>query len=310
MKKRGLRDAVTLIVKGFCMGAADVVPGVSGGTMAFILGIYTPLIDAIKSFDAAWIAALLKVDIMTARTRPHFAFLLPLGLGIIAAIIFFTHVIPIPRLLHTHPEHVYSLFFGLIVGSIFVLFVDIGWKSMTDGLGLLLGVFIGGVVVTAVPTQTPDTWWFVMGSGAVAICAMVLPGISGSFILLIFGKYAYILEGIGDLEFAIIVPFAIGAALGLMAFTRLLSWLLHRFERSMILVIGGFLIASLWVIWPFQQRHYVLVHGKQRLLDSMPVVPPWDSLTVEAFLLAAVGMVIVLAATYYADRQAVARRWV
>jgi putative membrane protein len=291
------------------MGAADVVPGVSGGTMAFILGIYTRLIDAIKSFDATWIAALLSVDLETARSRPHFSFLIPLGLGIVAAILFFTRVIPIPKLIHTHPEHVYGLFFGLILGSIFVLLIDIGWKSLTDGLELLLGVVIGGLVVTAVPTQTPDTWWFVMGSGAIAICAMVLPGISGSFILLILGKYAYILDGVGKFDLSIVAPFALGAAFGLAVFTRLLSWLLHRFERPMLLVISGFLIASLWVIWPFQQRHYVLVRGKQRLLESTPVTPPWDATTFEAVLFSALGLVIVVVATRFAARPRATRHW-
>ena len=285
------------------MGAADVVPGVSGGTMAFILGIYTRLIDAIRSFDSTWIAALLKVDIRTAAARPHFPFLIPLGLGIIGAVLFFTHIIPIPRLLQSHPEHIYGLFFGLIVGSVVILFIDIGPKSASDGFELLLGIVIGGVVVSAVPTQTPDTWWFVMGSGAIAICAMVLPGISGSFILLLLGKYAYILDAVGNFELTIIVPFAIGAAFGLAAFTRLLSWLLHRFERPMLLVIDGFLIASLWVIWPFQQRNYIFVRGKQRLVESIPVAPPWDSVALEALLLAACGIAIILVANCYSGRR-------
>jgi putative membrane protein len=301
--KPHLKDPLVLSIKGFCMGAADIVPGVSGGTMAFILGIYTRLIDAIKSFDTAWLAALLKGDLRTAVTRPHFPFLIPLALGIVGAVMFFTHVIPIPRLLHTHPEHIYGLFFGLILGSIAVLFVDIGWKSVADGVELLIGIVIGAVVVSAVPTQTPDTWWFVMGCGAIAICAMVLPGISGSFILLILGKYAYVLDAIGNFEFAIIVPFAIGAAFGLALFTRLLSWLLHRFERPMLLVIGGFLIASLWVIWPFQQRTYAVVHGKQRLLESTPVAPQWDGVTVEALALAALGIAIIVVANRYTDQR-------
>lgn len=301
--KRRFKAAVVLLIKGFCMGAADVVPGVSGGTMAFILGIYTRLIDAIRSFDSTWIAALLKVDIRTAAARPHFPFLIPLGLGIIGAVLFFTHIIPIPRLLQSHPEHIYGLFFGLIVGSIVILFIDIGPKSASDGFELLLGIVIGGVVVSAVPTQTPDTWWFVMGSGAIAICAMVLPGISGSFILLLLGKYAYILDAVGNFELTIIVPFAIGAAFGLAAFTRLLSWLLHRFERPMLLVIGGFLIASLWVIWPFQQRNYIFVRGKQRLVESIPVAPPWDSVALEALLLAACGIAIILVANRYSGRR-------
>ncbi len=293
MKNR-LRDAVVVVAKGFCMGAADVVPGVSGGTMAFILGIYTRLIDAIKSFDSAWVGAVLTFDVRTAITRPHFSFLLPLVFGLLGAVIFFTHIVPIPSLLKTHPEHIYSVFFGLIVGSILVLFADIGWKSPADGMHLLIGIAIGGLVVTAVPTQTPETWWFVMASGAIAICAMVLPGISGSFILLILGKYAYILDGLGNLNLSIIAPFAFGAAFGLAAFTRLLSWLLHRFERPMLLIISGFLVASLWVIWPFQQRQYISVRGKQRLLESSPIAPPWDTITIYASLLALIGFAVVI----------------
>ncbi len=186
------------------------------------------------------------------------------------------------------------MFFGLIVGSILVLFADIDWKSPTDGLHLLLGIAIGGLVVTAVPTQTPDGWWFIMASGAIAICAMILPGIAGSFILLILGKYTYVLNRLGSLNLSIIAPFAFGAAVGIAAFSRLLSWLLHRFERPMLLIIGGFLIASLWVIWPFQQRQYVSVRGKQRLLESSPIAPPWDTITIDASLLALVGFALVI----------------
>ena len=302
-----LKDSAVLIAKGFCMGAADVVPGVSGGTMAFILGIYTRLIDAIKSFDVAWVGALLKFNFRTFFARPHFAFLIPLGLGLVSAVIFFTRIVSIPSLLKTHPEHIYSLFFGLILGSILVLFDEIGWNSVTDGLHMLLGIVIGGVVVSAVPTQTPDTWWFIMASGAIAICAMVLPGISGSFILLILGKYAFVLDGIGNLKLAIIVPFALGAAFGLAAFTRLLSWLLHRFERPMLLIISGFLVTSLWVIWPFQQRQYISVRGKQQLLESSPIAPPWETITIEASFLALLGLVIVIGASRLANRSTTRR---
>ncbi|HCU89827.1 MAG TPA: DUF368 domain-containing protein [Gammaproteobacteria bacterium] len=295
-KKSSLRNAVIIASKGFCIGAADIVPGVSGGTMAFILGIYTRLIDALNSFDTTWVCALLKLDFRSAVTRPHFQILLPLGAGLLGAVIFFTQIIPIPSLLRTYPEYVYSLFFGLIIGSIFILLIDIGWKSLSDWLYVLVGTALGGFLVTAVPAQTPDEWWFVMVSGAIAICAMVLPGISGSFILLILGKYVYVLEGVGSLNLGIIVPFIFGAGVGLIAFTRLLSWLLRRYERPMLLIIAGFLVASLWVIWPFQQRHYASIGGTQRLVESSPVAPPWNTITIEASLLALIGITIVLLA--------------
>ncbi|MDA0820923.1 MAG: DUF368 domain-containing protein [Proteobacteria bacterium] len=285
------------------MGAADVVPGVSGGTMAFILGIYTQLIDAIKSFDTPWLLAVIKFDLRTSFTRPHFLFLFPLGMGIVSAVLFFTRIVPIPSLLHTHPEAIYGLFFGLIVGSTIILLREIASKSLIDFVAILAGMLLGAVVVTAVPTQTPDTWWVIMGSGALAICAMILPGISGSFILLILGKYATVLDGVGSFDFEIILPFAIGAAIGLSAFSRLLSWLMHRYERLMLLLISGFLLASLWVIWPFQQRHYVMVRGKQRLLDSLPIAPTWEPSTVHAILLAILGLVVVMAVNQLASRR-------
>lgn len=292
-----LKDALGLIARGFCMGAADVVPGVSGGTMAFILGIYTRFIDAIRSFDLPWLLACLRFDLRTAWQRPHLHFIVPLLAGIVAAIAFFTRVVPLPQLLHTHPEEIYALFFGLIAASIVVLMrgvIHIGRLGLRDVGALAAGFALGWLVVTAVPAETPTTWWFVMLSGSLAICAMVLPGISGSFVLLILGKYAYVLDALGHLEFAVIVPFAAGAALGLFLFTRFLSWLLHRWTRAALLGITGILCASLWVVWPFQHRVYVVVREKQRLLETQPVLPAADTALLLPVVLALAGFGLVM----------------
>lgn len=299
-----LEQAAGFAAKGFCMGAADVVPGVSGGTMAFILGIYTRLIDAITSFDTRWLRACLTFDLATALRRPDFPFLVPLALGIAAAIAFFTRVVPLPRLLETHTEHVYGLFFGLIVGSIVVIVAGFGGVRLRDLPALAAGIVLGGVVVTAVPGSTPETWWFVMLSGSLAICAMVLPGISGSFVLLLLGKYAYVLDALGHLRFDVIVPFAAGALLGLALFTRLLAWLLHRYERGALLGITGVLIASLWTIWPFQARIYADVRGKARLVETTPVWPGPDLDLAAVTALAACGFAMVVALHYAASRRA------
>ena len=276
------------------MGAADVVPGVSGGTMALILGIYRDLIDAIKSFDLDWAKAVLRVDFKQALSRPHFHFLIPLMIGIFAAVMFFTRVISIPNLLETSPELIYGLFFGLIVGSIIVLFQDLKIWSTNSIFALAAGIAFGFLVVTLVPAETPTASWFIFCSGAIAICAMVLPGISGSFILLILGKYAYILDGIGHFKLNILVPFALGAALGLMLFTRFLSWLLHAYERITMNFIVGILVASLWVIWPFQEREFVIVRDKKRLISSMPILPEQFSHALMPLVLAVVGCVLVI----------------
>ena len=285
------------------MGAADVVPGVSGGTMALILGIYRELIDAIKSFNLDWAKALLRFDIKHAISLPHFHFLVPLMIGIFSAVLFFTRVVSIPILLETDPELIYGLFFGLIVGSIVVLFQDLKVWSKNLIFALAAGVVFGFLVVTLVPAETPTGAWFIFLCGAIAICAMVLPGISGSFILLILGKYAYVLDGIGHFKMNIAIPFALGAALGLMLFTRLLSWLLHTYERVTMNFIIGILIASLWVIWPFQERAFVIVREKKRLISSVPVLPEQWSHAWLPFLLVVVGCVFVIGINAIASKR-------
>lgn len=255
------------------MGAADVVPGVSGGTMAFILGIYTELIAAIKSFDSSWLLAVVQLDFKTAVSKPHFAFLIPLGTGLVCALLFFTRIVHLPVLLLDYPEQIYGLFFGLIVGSIIVLVTDMKDLTSRDYLMVLAGVIIGLIVFNLVPRQTPETSWFVFIAGALAICAMILPGISGSFILLILNKYAYIFNAIGYFKFSILIPFGLGAITGLLLFSRVLSYLLSIYYQKTILFIGGLLIASLYVIWPFQERIYAVVREKQRLIATTPIMP-------------------------------------
>lgn len=158
------------------MGTADVIPGVSGGTMAFIMGIYAQLINAIKSFDLVWVQGLFKLDLKIIFGRPHFSFLIPLGIGIFCALLFFTRIVSLPTLIHTHPEPVYALFFGLITGSIWVLMMHLNQLEMKDYIALILGVVAGAILFNLVPIQTPETSWFIFFCGALAICAMILPG--------------------------------------------------------------------------------------------------------------------------------------
>lgn len=266
-------QAPLLVAKGCCMGAADIVPGVSGGTMAYILGIWHRLIEAIKSFDLAWFKLLLSFKLTAALRHAHLHFVLPLVLGIALSVVTFTTFIPIPVILQTYPEPIYGLFFGLIAGSIVLLLMELGGQNLKDLCILALGVAAGWLLVNVVPVDTPETPWFVFLCGCIAISAMLLPGISGSFILLILGKYAYILGGIGALDFAIILPFLAGCATGLIAFSRAASWLLSHHHRASVLTITGILIGSLWMIWPFQHRVYAMVREKERLVGATPYWP-------------------------------------
>lgn len=290
-----LKNKIILVCKGFCMGAADVVPGVSGGTMAFILGIYQQLIEAIKSFDLAWLQGLSRLQGNIIFKRPHFSFLIPLGIGIISALIFFTRVISLPTLIFTHPEAVYGLFFGLILGSVWILLAHADTLKPVNIVALLAGLVSGALVFNLVPVQTPESSWFVFLSGALAICAMILPGISGSFILLILNKYSYIFNAIGYFKFSILVPFGLGAVTGLLLFSRLLSFILKTYYQVTIMVITGILLASLRVIWPYQERYYEAINGKQYLVHSEPFLPTELSYNLYmSVILAVTGLTVVV----------------
>lgn len=255
------------------MGAADVVPGVSGGTMALILGIYQRLLEAIRAFDLTLLRMLAARRFRDAANHVDILFLIPLGAGILGAILFFTRVVSLPRMVREDPEQIYALFFGLIIGSIFVLLRGLGGLRWRDTACLVAGTALGLLIVNVVPFETPVDSWFIFLSGALAICAMILPGISGSFILLLLRKYEHVLNGVGHFDFSIIVPFALGAATGLMLFSRILTWLLRHYYRVTISTIIGMLIGSLWLLWPFQARSYDVIRGKQQLVYSTPIWP-------------------------------------
>jgi putative membrane protein len=290
-------------LKGFCMGSADIIPGVSGGTMALILGIYERLLGAIRSFDRAWLDDLLNLRIRQALARNDLVFLLPLVLGIFGAILFFTRVIPLPTLILTHPELVYGLFFGLIVASIVILMGEVDRYGASEIITTLAGALAGLAIVTLVPVETPTALWFIFLCGFIAISAMLLPGISGSFILLILGKYAYIIDALGAFNFPVIFTFGAGVLVGLVVFSRGIGWLLAHYHQRTLLLIKGILIGSLWIIWPFQERSYEIVHGKQKLIASSPVWPEvFDSKVAVslAFLLA--GFLLVMVIHHFARR--------
>jgi putative membrane protein len=295
MLNKTLTDKFILSIKGFCMGAADVVPGVSGGTMAFILGIYPQLLRAISSFDGLWLQAIIKLNLGQIWQRPQLGFLIPLAIGIIAALFFFTRIIPLPQLIHTHPEPIYGLFFGLILGSIISLLIEVKSLNARDFFFLVTGCMLGWFIVNLVPTETPDASWFIFISGMIAIVAMILPGISGSFLLLIMKKYELILHAIGHLQFNIIIPFALGAVVGLAVASRFLTWLLAKFYRETLLTIIGVLIGTLWVIWPFQVRYYLTIDAKTKLISSTPYFPTELNLAViYAILMFSLGLTLVL----------------
>lgn len=241
---------IIIAVKGFFMGAANVVPGVSGGTIALVSGIYEELVGALDAVmsPAPW-KALFKGRVKEFWQGVHGRFLLALVIGVVISI--FTLAKLIEHQLQYHPILVWAFFFGLILASAFYMFRDIkGWKGR-DVLFAVAGIALGLVVCTLSPTSTPDSKWFIFLCGAIAICTMILPGISGSFILVILGKYDYIMSAVSNMDVPVLLVFAFGCAVGILAFAKFLNWLLAHWERQTMLVLLGFVLGSLVKVWPW-----------------------------------------------------------
>lgn len=239
-----------LALKGCAMGMADVVPGVSGGTIAFISGIYEELLDSIRSIDAQALRLLFSGRFGALWRHVNGGFLASVLLGIAVAVFSLAHLMT--YLLEHHPIGIWSFFFGLIVASALLVAREVGRWSAIPCCSLVAGIAAAWWIATVSPAQTPDTWWFVALSGAVAICAMILPGISGAFILLLLGKYQYILQAVSDLNLPVLLLFGAGAAAGILAFSHLLSWLLKRWRDATVALLMGFMLGSLNKVWPWK----------------------------------------------------------
>lgn len=258
-----LKKYLLVGLKGIGMGAADVIPGVSGGTIAFMTGIYEELVGSINSINGTAVKLLFKGKFRDFWKHINGNFLISVVAGILISIMSLAKLMT--YLLNYEPIPTWAFFFGLIVASSVFMLRDIkGWKGK-DFVMLVLGIILGVVVCTLSPTQTPDALWFIFLSGAIAICAMILPGISGSFILLILGKYEFMLSTLTKLlsgegvllDFAVVLVFILGALVGILAFSKFLHWLLARYHRSTLLVLVGFIIGSLVKVWPWSDMETV-----------------------------------------------------
>jgi len=282
---RSFTEKLYLFCSGLCMGAADVVPGVSGGTMAFILGVYEELLDAIHSFDTRLVKDVFCFRLRSAFARIPFQFLFLLVGGIFTAILLLAGQI---KEWYEHEQVLlFAFFFGLILASIRTLSLGVAWNRRRAA-GLLAGVLTGWLVVTLTPHHMPQTPLVLFFSGAIAIMAMILPGISGSFLLLILGQYAWVLEQISTLKTALravdpgavmqvalaLLPLAVGAVIGLLAFARLLRWILQRYHHATIAVLIGFMAGSLRKIWPWREATATLELGEKTLILSDRMVLP------------------------------------
>lgn len=289
MKNFDIKAIFKLFLIGFAMGSADVVPGVSGGTIAYISGIYQKLIAGIKSATTDAIELVLKGKFIQAIKNVHFAFLVPLGLGIVTAVLSFAKFLDFA--LVNYPTYLYSFFFGLVLASIYLIGKDIKKLTKIDLIVVVLSTLFAYVFVGMVPREAPASLLMSFISGAIAISVMVLPGISGSFMLLIMGQYHNIISAVHDRNFVILIPFLIGIVVGISLFVKVVTYLFNKFEHRTILFLLGLMIGSLRKIWPFKVQEYIQNGTTEPTVIDINLIP-----TINARFFYALGLVILGAA--------------
>ncbi|GJM43077.1 MAG: DUF368 domain-containing protein [Ardenticatenaceae bacterium] len=319
-KRRTFPQYLGIVARGVCMGASDIVPGVSGGTMAFILGIYEELIDSIRTIGRPnFLQAVLKFRIKDVFQILNWEFLLSIAIGILIAIITLSSALE--SLLVNQPVYLWSFFFGLVLASVLVVSKRVkSWNPTLFGV-LLIGAIGAYLLVGLVPVQTPDAWWFLILSGAVASCALILPGVSGAFLLVLLGKYQFVLGAVndargGDLQAAVPLIFVgIGAALGLITFAQILSWLFKKYHDLTVALLIGLMVGSLRKIWPWKMDldwlrdaagNFVLdSEGHQVVIEQANVLPDFSSSTgLSQFGLAVVLALLGIGVILFIDRLA------
>ena len=291
MEKRSVKEYAVLVLKGMGMGAADVVPGVSRGTIAFIVGIYDELIDSIKSINMHSLKLLFTGKITAFWKAINANFLLSLLFGIAVSILSLAKLMT--YLLVNEPVLVWSFFFGLVLASTWFVSKDIKERNWKTILGFIAGAVIAYYITIATPAETSTSLLFIFLCGAIAICAMILPGISGSFILVLLGKYFYIMEAVNKLDLIVLGVFAFGALLGITSFSRVLSYALKHFRNITLSVLTGFMLGSLNKVWPWKEvvETYTDTHGEVKPLVENNILP--NEYLVEGIILMVIGFALV-----------------
>lgn len=276
-----------LILKGMAMGAADVIPGVSGGTIAFITGIYEELIESVRSINLKSLKLLFSGRLLEFWKAINGAFLISVFLGI--AISIFSLAKGLKFLLENYPIPVWAFFFGLILSSTIFVAKKIKKYDLIIWVAGAAGIIAAYYITILTPSEANTTKWFIFLSGVIAICAMILPGISGSFILVLLGMYKFILNAVSILDTGTLLIFISGAAIGIIAFSNFLSWLLKRWYNTTIALLAGFMIGSLNKIWPWKKviSTFADWHGEVKPLVEKNILPwQYEKITGENSMLA------------------------
>jgi len=286
------------------MGAADVVPGVSGGTIAFITGIYEQLINSISSFDHLLVKKLFKGDIRSIWRQVNGDFLLSLFIGIGVSVLTLMRLAN--YLLENAPILLWSFFFGLVLASILYIGKQIDRWKLVNVLAMLLAVVTAFYITKLTPADGTDDLVYVFFCGMIAISAMILPGISGAFILVLMGAYATMTKAVSEFDLKLIAVFGSGAIIGLLSFSKLLKWLFVHHRNLVLAILTGFIAGSLNKIWPWKSvLQSRMINGKEKVISEESILP-WnydgESKMFLAIAMAVIGFILIFALEYFSDK--------
>jgi len=250
-----LHESISLIIKGIGMGTANVIPGVSGGTIALITGIFEKLIDSIKSFDLKAVRLILKGDFKGFFNHVNMGFLLSVFFGIFISILTLAKILG--YLFENYPVFIWAYFFGLILASVYFVGRRIEKTDLWVVVTFLVGTLIAVLLSVLSPATENTSIYYLILCGVVAICSMILPGLSGSFVLILMGNYELIfIKAVNEFDMGILIPVGVGAVIGLLAFSHILSWIFKRYKDQTISLLTGFILGSLSILWPWKNEVY------------------------------------------------------
>ncbi len=308
-----MKEYLANFLKGFAIGAANVIPGVSGGTIALITGIFERLIDAIKAFDIKALRLLLKGKIKEFIEYTDLIFLLTVALGAVVSI--FSLAKLLDYLFTYYPIFVWSYFFGLIAASVYYVGKTIDKITISVIISFIVGTIIAVVVTILHPGQPNDNWLYLILCGIISISSMILPGLSGSYVLILMGNYKLIvIDAINNLDLKILIPFAIGAAVGIIAFANILSILYKKYKNETIALLTGFILGSLSILWPWKHHYdlnhhliptdkfgHLLIHTKGVYFKNY--IPAADNMLLWAILIAIAGVLTLVLIENWANKK-------
>ncbi|MBU1013823.1 MAG: DUF368 domain-containing protein [Bacteroidetes bacterium] len=278
-----MKNYIILFVKGIGMGVANVIPGVSGGTIALITGIFERLVNSIKSFDLKAVKLLFGFKFKLFADYTDFKFLISILLGVFVAIISLARLFD--YLFVNYPVYIWAYFFGLVLASVYF----VGKTVEKWNLRVILTFIIGSAVAVAVSIMNPsaenDNFFFLILCGVVAICSMILPGLSGSFVLILMGNYKLVMiDAVNNLDLVIITPVAIGAVVGIIAFSHLLSWVFKRYRNETISLLTGFILGSISILWPWKKTIYMVNDlGETILKNGQPIIQKYEQVLPQSY---------------------------